>query len=153
MATESQSFLSAFFLWGLCPPTISLNSTLLHHFKKDKHCPQNTRRLNLLLLLIHLPPNLLELFHFFYWTAHLPSLCLHPSPGFYPEVRTHCAHLEVIPTAKGVACGKGCKVKDALRSVCIYLCVHVCPEGVMWSWLPNAPDYKQLAGWWPQPIG
>lgn len=28
----------------------------------------------------------------------------------------------------------------------IYVCVHVCLQGVMWSRLPNAPDYKQLAG-------
>lgn len=43
-----------------------------------------------------------------------------------------------------LACGKGCQVKDTLHSVCI--CEPVCLQGVMWSWLPNAPDYKQLAG-------
>lgn len=42
--------------------------------------------------------------------------------------------------------GKGCQVKDTLHSVCIYPCVHVCLEGVMWSARPNAADYKQLAG-------
>ncbi len=35
------------------------------------------------------------------------------------------------PDCKGVACGKGYEVKDAQHSVCIYLCVHVCLEGVM----------------------
>lgn len=41
---------------------------------------------------------------------------------------------------------EGYGVKDALCSVCTsHQCVHMCPEGVMWSSRQNAPDYKQLA--------
>lgn len=40
------------------------------------------------------------------------------------------------PDRKGIACGKGYEVKDALHSVCVYLNVHEYPEGVMWSRLP-----------------
>lgn len=36
-----------------------------------------------------------------FYQAVLSLLVQHPSPSFCPEVRTRCAHLEVILNAKG----------------------------------------------------
>lgn len=72
--------------------------------------------------------------------------CAAPLPRFWSWGENTVCTSGGDPDRKGVACGKGYEVKDALHSVCIYLCVHVCLGGVMWSQLSNAPDYKQLAG-------
>lgn len=71
-----------------------------------------------------------------------PSLCLTP----HPVLILRWEHGVHIWRWSWLACGKGCDVTDALHPACVYLCVHVCLQGVPWSWLPNAPDYKQLAG-------
>lgn len=43
--------------------------------------------------------------------------------------------------------GKGCQVKDTLHCVCMYLCVRVCPEGVMWS----GPQMLLITNSWRDP--
>ena len=65
----------------------------------------------------------------FHWT--IPSLRVppHPSPGFYPEVRTQCAHLEVIPTAKELPVGRATRLKMHC-TLYVYICVCMCASRV-----------------------
>lgn len=91
-------------------------------------------------------PNILEMFQFSL-DDPLPKGAAAPLPRFLSWGENTVCTSGGDPDRKGAACGKGYEVKDALHSICIYLCVHVCLEGVMWSyWLPIAADYKQLAG-------
>lgn len=86
-------------------------------------------------------------FHFFFSFSFIepspPSQCHTPPPVFLSWGENMACTSGGDPDSP---VGKGCQVKDTLLSVCIYLCVHVCLEGVMWSGRPNAADYKQLAG-------
>lgn len=87
-----------------------LETTDMKHLKKKQ--PPST--------VFYLPSSLFSRFPFS--VDRSLFLVLHPFPRFYPEVRTQCAHLEVILTAQEYPVGRGMRLKMHC-TLGVYVCM------------------------------